>query len=106
MPSPTEDRTLVDSITAVPGTEFLYDLSSESADVSGEFEGYQHLRKGDGHILLVPQPSTSDLNDPLKWSALRKVATFVNALSYAFLGGVTGPIMAACRYGPVRRDHS
>lgn len=86
------------NVSTVPGTEFLYDLSTEKSQGLGEFEAYQHLRKGDSHILLVPQPSLSDPNDPLRWSALAKTVTFANALAYAFLGGVTGPIMAACKF--------
>lgn len=72
---------------AAPGTEFLY-------DASGMHEELQHVRTGDGHVLLVPQPSLTDPNDPLRWPSWKKWATFSNALAYAFLGGVTGPIMA------------
>lgn len=94
--TPTRQDSLEDEISAAPGTEILYDLSPGGLDSSGEFGEFQHLRKGDGHILLVPQPSINDPNDPLKWSALTKATTFANALAYSFLGGVTGPIMAAC----------
>lgn len=72
---------------AAPGTELLYDAN----DAHGHL---QHARHGDGHVLLVPQPSLDDPRDPLRWPPWRKRLTFANALAYAFLGGVTGPIMA------------
>ena len=95
-PAPVES---IDTITAVfkaaPGTEILYDQESEHGGISRRLHQLQHVRKGDSHILLVPQPSLTDPNDPLRWSAIRKWATFANGLTYAFLGAVTGPIMAA-----------
>jgi hypothetical protein len=78
-----------------PGTERLYDFSHASDDEAEFLRNLQHVRKGDSHILLVPQPSTTDPNDPLSWSTLTKSLTFANGLAYSFLGGVTGPIMAA-----------
>ncbi|KAJ4390946.1 hypothetical protein N0V93_004545 [Gnomoniopsis smithogilvyi] len=72
---------------AAPGTEFLYDTSNTHGEL-------QHVRYGDGHVLLVPQPSLQDPNDPLRWPSWKKWLTFSNALGYSFLGGVTGPIMA------------
>ena len=88
----------IDTITAVfkaaPGTEILYD-QEEHGSVSRRLHELQHVRRGDSHILLVPQPSLTNPNDPLRWSSLKKWATFSNALTYAFLGAVTGPIMAA-----------
>lgn len=89
----------IDTITAVfkaaPGTEILYDQEGEHGGVSQRLHQLQHVRRGDSHILLVPQPSLSDPNDPLRWSAIKKWAAFSNGLAYAFLGAVTGPIMAA-----------
>ena len=89
----------IDTITTVfkaaPGTEILYDQEDEHGTISQHLHLLQHVRKGDSHILLVPQPSLSNPNDPLRWSALKKWATFSNGLAYAFLGAVTGPIMAA-----------
>ena len=91
----------IDTIAAVlkaaPGTELLYDADGEQGAQSKHLEGLQHVKKGDGHILLVPQPSLTDPNDPLLWQSWKKWATFSNALAYSFLGGVTGPIMAAGR---------
>lgn len=87
-------------IGAAPGTEILFDHSGDHLDSHGEFSEYQHLDKGDSRILLVPQPSITDPNDPLRWSTTKKWATFLNALSFAFLGGVTGPIIAACEKFP------
>ena len=89
----------VDTIEAVfqaaPGTELLYDGSGEQGTFSRHLESLQHVKKGDSHILLVPQPSLTDLNDPLLWPLLKKWIAFSNALLYSFLGAVTGPIMAA-----------
>lgn len=72
---------------AAPGTEFLYDACNRHKEL-------QHVRHGDSHVLLVPQPSLRDPNDPLCWPLWKKWVAFSNALGYAFLGGVTGPIMA------------
>ncbi|KAL5356427.1 major facilitator superfamily domain-containing protein [Aspergillus floccosus] len=74
---------------AAPGTELLIDqehLPSVST--------YQHITHGDKEILLVPQPSLNDPNDPLLWSRRKKWLTFGNGLLYAFNGAVTGPMMA------------
>jgi hypothetical protein len=89
----------VDTITAVseapPGTELLYDAEGDNGIHSKRLHSLQHAKKGDSHILLVPQPSLTDPNDPLLWPTLKKWITFSNALFYSFLGAVTGPIMAA-----------
>lgn len=98
MTHPPETNESIDTIAAVlqaaPGTELLYDAETDGAS-SSYLHGLQHVKKGDGHILLVPQPSLTDPNDPLLWSSLKKWATFSNGLGYSFLGAVTGPIMAA-----------
>jgi hypothetical protein len=57
-------------------------------------DDYQHVVHGDGRIILVPQPSLKDPNDPLLWGRLKKWLTFGNGLFYAFNGAVTGPMMA------------
>ncbi|KAK5129290.1 hypothetical protein LTR08_003620 [Meristemomyces frigidus] len=93
------------SRSAAPGTEILYDLATKGSEGHGALAYLQHVQTGDGHLLLVPQPSLTDPNDPLRWSGVKKQATFLNALGYSFLGGVTGPIMtgwvveAAAFYG-------
>jgi hypothetical protein len=74
----------------VPGTEILYDLGN-----SEQIHHLQHVKHGDGHILLVPQPSLTDANDPLRWTKWKKWVVLFNAVWYSFNGGVTGPIMAA-----------
>lgn len=71
-----------------PGTEYLYDLTLKH-------HALQHAPDGDHHVLLVPQPSLTDPNDPLRWPTWKKWMTLTNALTYSFFGGVTGPIMAA-----------
>jgi hypothetical protein len=75
--------------TAAPGTELLIDQEHFSS-----VHDYQHVAHGDGRIILVPQPSLKDPNDPLLWSCLKKWLTFGNGLFYAFNGAVTGPMMA------------
>ncbi|KAF5569557.1 major facilitator superfamily domain-containing protein [Fusarium pseudoanthophilum] len=72
--------------TRPPGTELLYDNTSH----------LQYVKDKQGnHIILVPQPSTTDPNDPLRWSRAKKWIVFLNGVFYAFMGSVTGPIMAA-----------
>ncbi|KAF2014632.1 MFS general substrate transporter [Aaosphaeria arxii CBS 175.79] len=73
----------------VPGTERLF-----AEPNSGEVD-LQFISKGDTLIVLVPQPSLNDPNDPLRWSNKKKWVTFINGTAYAFMGSVTGPIMAA-----------
>ena len=80
----------IDTIAAAfkpaPGTELLYDQDGEHGARSRYLHTLQHVRKGDSHILLVPQPSLADPNDPLNWSATKKWLCFANGLTYAFLG--------------------
>ncbi|ETS81161.1 hypothetical protein PFICI_06163 [Pestalotiopsis fici W106-1] len=78
-----------------PGTELLYHNDKDHAITTVEGYPIQYIERDDGCIILVPQPSPNDPNDPLRWPAWLKWSTFLNALSYSFMGGVTGPIMAA-----------
>jgi MFS family permease len=87
--------TIAAAFKAAPGTEILYDQEGEHGEASRRLHQLQHIQKGDSHILLIPQPSLTDVNDPLRWPVLKKWATFSNGLAYSFLGAVTGPIMAA-----------
>jgi hypothetical protein len=50
-----------------PGTETLIDENNNEY-----IHTLQHAKKGDGHILLVPQPSLTDPNDPLRWPTWKK----------------------------------
>jgi hypothetical protein len=50
-----------------PGTETLID-----EDNNAYIQTLQHAKIGDGHILLVPQPSLTDPNDPLRWPTWKK----------------------------------
>jgi hypothetical protein len=72
-----------------PGTEFLVD-----DDVSTTTHSYQHIRQGNRRVILVPQPSLTDPNDPLLWPRWKKWLVLGNGLFYAFNGAVTGPMMA------------
>lgn len=61
---------------APPGTEILIDQGKE------KYEGYQHVTRGNAQILLVPQPSLIDPNDPL---ALALVEEVVNLREWIIL---------------------
>jgi hypothetical protein len=86
---------------AAPGTEILFDKDGEHGATSKQLKNLQHLKHGDSHILLIPQPSLNDPNDPLRWSTVKKWGTFLNACWYAFNGSITGPIMAAGKHLPL-----
>jgi hypothetical protein len=109
MPPTSSSIDSVDAITTViqapPGTELLYDAADEKA-IHQQVAGLQHVKKGDSHVLLVPQPSLTDPNDPLLWPSWKKWTTFANALAYSFLGAVTGPIMAAGTRRPLSLETS
>lgn len=92
----TEPDAIESSYKAAPGTEVLYDTAEDRFGTS-RLHHLQHVKSGDGHLLLVPQPSLTDPNDPLRWSITKKWCTFSFALAYAFMGAVTGPIMTGCK---------
>ena len=94
----SSDDEIAAHFKAAPGTELLYDKEGEHGATSKRLKILQHLKHGDSHILLVPQPSLTDPNDPLRWSTAKKWVTFLNACWFAFNGSVTGPIMAAGTY--------
>lgn len=94
-PTPARVECIEISYKQAPGTEILYDVANEGP-TSNKLHELQHVKSGDGRILLVPQPSLTDPNDPLRWPSWKKWAVFCNALSYAFMGAVTGPIMTGC----------
>lgn len=71
-----------------PGTELLI-LQDHLA-----LPRYKYVTRGQDRVLLVPQPSLDDQNDPLLWPRWKKWLTFSNGLVYTFLGSVTGPMMA------------
>jgi hypothetical protein len=80
----------IEEIGHLPGTEILFDNSTRP--------DLQHLKShtnGNSRMLLVPQPSLDDPNDPLSWPAWKKHLTLFNGCWYAFMGAITGPIMAA-----------
>lgn len=79
----------------VPGTEILYDFGEGIGVDADHLNSLQHVRHGDGHILLVPQPSIDDPSDPLRWPPWKKAMALFNGLWYSFNGAITGPIMAA-----------
>ncbi|KAF9890637.1 hypothetical protein FE257_005768 [Aspergillus nanangensis] len=84
-------REKTEGVEAVPGTEILFD----STTASSQYGHLQHIERDGQRILLIPQPSPTDPNDPLSWSPMKKAIVFANACIYSFLGGVTGPIIAS-----------
>jgi hypothetical protein len=84
-------------LRVTPGTEILFDGGSGDG-ILADGSQLKHRTSGDRRVLLVPQPSTNDPNDPLNWTTSKKSVTFFNGCWYAFMGAITGPIMAAGRY--------
>ena len=78
-----------------PGTEVLFDNLSHQQNVAGHQHQLKSPAKGNTRLLLVPRPSPNDPNDTLRWSRRKKVVVFLNGCWFAFMGAVTGPIMAA-----------
>ncbi|CAK7199880.1 hypothetical protein SEUCBS139899_002566 [Sporothrix eucalyptigena] len=87
----TNDEITLAEERHVPGTELLFDTKAHH----GEAAGMQFIQRNGVNVFLVPQPSLTDINDPLKWSPRKKWGTYLNGVAYAFMGSVTGPIMAA-----------
>jgi len=81
----TQDSTdIFDTIfVAAPGTEVLMDEDGPGA-TERRLHKLQHTKSGDGRIILVPQPSLIDPNDPLRWSAFGKWTVLRNGVAYAF----------------------
>ena len=73
------ERTFV----AAPGTEILMDEDG-SSPTERNLGKFQHANSGDGHVLLVPQPSLVDPNDPLRWSTGKKWVVLMNGVAFAF----------------------
>jgi hypothetical protein len=91
------DEDVAAHVRAVPGTEILFDEGSNNGALV-DLSQLKHRAKGDSRVLLVPQPSTNDPNDPLNWASTKKNVAFFNGCWYAFMGAITGPIMAAGIY--------
>lgn len=89
------DHKLAMQFDAAPGTEILYDQGSQDGELADRLHHLKHRTKGDSRMLLVPQPSLNDPNDPLRWSATKKSLVFFSGCWFAFMGSITGPIMAA-----------
>ena len=89
----TEENT--SHLDHVPGTEILFDNLSHQPNLTCHQYQLKYRAKGRARLLLVPQPSSNDPNDPLRWSRRKKVVVFLNGCWFAFMGAVTGPIMAA-----------
>ncbi|CZR64179.1 uncharacterized protein PAC_14076 [Phialocephala subalpina] len=89
-PAEAGKNTIESMFVAAPGTEILMDEDGPGA-TEEMLHRLQHAKDGDGHILLVPQPSLTDPNDPLRWSAFKKWVVLMNGVAYA---SMTGPMMA------------
>jgi hypothetical protein len=96
---------MADEIQNAPGTTFLIDTGEEDEKGNAYLHSLQHAETGDGRILLVPQPSLNNPNDPLRWSVWKKWVVLLNACCYSFLGAVTGPIMAAGKIQTTLRSY-
>lgn len=79
----------------VPGTEILFDDLSHQTTLPSPQHQLKSRAKGNAQLLLVPQPAPNNPNDPLRWSRRKKAVVFFNGCWFAFMGAVTGPIMAA-----------
>ena len=77
-----------------PGTEILLDEKHGDPEAHSKLRMLQHA-SDHSDVILVPQPSLNDPNDPLRWPKWKKWVVFANALDFAFNGSITGPIMAA-----------
>lgn len=72
-----------------PGTELL--IYNEQDERHSQL---QYTAKDKVKIILVPQPSLTDPNDPLRWSLRKKWIVFTHGLAYSFLGSLIGPAMS------------
>jgi hypothetical protein len=105
---PARDLQVFDSNDAVdrdyrqhtPGTEILLDEKSGDSEIHFRLHNLQHASTN-SNIILVPQPSLTDINDPLRWPRWKKLLVFANVLDYSFNGSITGPIMAAGYFPPL-----
>jgi hypothetical protein len=105
---PSRDIQVFDSNDAVdrdyrkhtPGTEILLDEKSGNSEIHFRLQNLQHSSTN-SNIILVPQPSLTDFNDPLRWPRWKKLLVFANVLDYSFNGSITGPIMAAGYFPPL-----
>lgn len=82
-PAEAGNNTIDSMFVAAPGTEILMD-EDKSGVTEERLHRLQHAKTGDGHILLVPQPSLTDPNDPLRWSTSKKWLVLMNGVGYAF----------------------
>ena len=87
---------MVAGASHTPGTELLFDPRDRSSpEALAAKSKLQHRKHGDKSLILQPQPSIVDRNDPLSWSSRAKLMTYFNALFYAFDGSMLGPLMSA-----------
>ncbi|KAJ7746278.1 MFS general substrate transporter [Mycena metata] len=82
----------------VPGTALFSE--DPNATAYAAYEGIdistlQHATGKHKDIILVPQPSRVDLNDPLLWPAWKKHMFFLILVYGTVLAGAVGPLVAA-----------
>lgn len=94
-PTASSEDTINVSLKVAPGTTYLYDQEDGTGSTAKHLRSLQHVKRGDSHLILVPQPSLIDENDPLLWPTWKKWVVLLNGCFYAFMGSVTGPIMSA-----------
>lgn len=97
------DDTIATVFQAAPGTTLLYDQRNTKGATSEHLQHLQHVKHGDSNLLLVPQPSLTDRNDPLLWPVWKKWLVLLMGSFYAFMGSVTGPIMSAGMVGLAKK---
>ena len=86
------DDVIATAYRPAPGTTLLYDKQGDAGVTSKRLHTLQHVQHGDANILLVPQPSATDRNDPLLWPSWLKWTVLANGCFYSFMGSV-----AVCR---------
>ncbi|KAJ7757704.1 MFS general substrate transporter [Mycena maculata] len=85
-------------LSHVPGTALFSEDPNATAYAAYEGIDISTLQHGKGKyqdIILVPQPSRVDLNDPLLWPTWKKHAFFFILTYGTVLAGAVGPLVAA-----------
>ena len=101
-----QEDVIATTFRAAPGTTILFDIQEEGSATAKRLHTLQHVKHGDATLLLVPQPSLQDRNDPLLWPTWKKWTVLLNACFYSFMGSVLGPIMSAGMLGLSETFHT
>ncbi|KAK4701109.1 hypothetical protein P7C70_g5130, partial [Phenoliferia sp. Uapishka_3] len=84
-------------LSHVPGTAIFSEDANAAALAAYEGIDLTLLQRSatNPDIILVPQPSTTDLNDPLLWPKWKKNSVFVVLVFGTCLVGAVGPLVSA-----------